>query len=135
MNKELINSMNEAELSLVTELKNEMEKLIQIMMDSFGFEEKEDTNYHADVMNMVALMEKGEAQLRPELMEDFNALFDQITMAYFEPERFYGFFDEYRDKDGVIQLEGKNIGEFYGRTMAKLSVIKADFERYMAELR
>jgi len=134
MNIDLINSMNESELTQVTELKTEMGKLIQIMMDSFGFEEKEDTNYHADVMNMVALMEKGEAQLRPELMEDFNALFDQITMAYFEPERFYGFFDEYRDRDGIIQLEGKNIGEFYGRTMAKLSAIKADFEKRMEYL-
>ena len=134
MTKELINTMTPAEREKVLGIKKDMEELIGIMMDSFGFEEKEGQDHHVRMMDSVAIMEDGEASLRPELMEDFNAVFDQITLAYFEPERFYGFFDEYRDKDGIIQLEGKTIGEFYGRTMAKLSTVKADFEKRMENL-
>ena len=134
MNIELINSMTENEREKVTALRDDLAVLIDIMMETFGFEEKDGENYHGCIMESVANMEDGEATLRPELMEDFNAVFDQITMAYFEPERFYGFYDEYRDKDGIIQLEGRNIGEFYGRTMAKLSAVKADFEARMENL-
>ena len=134
MTKELIESMTPAEREKVLAIKKDMEELIGIMMDSFGFEEKEGQDHHVRMMDSVAIMEDGEASLRPELMEDFNQVFNQITMAYFEPERFYGFFGEYRDGEGVIQLEGKDIGEFYGRTMAKLSTVKADFENRMAEL-
>ena len=68
------------------------------------------------------------------LMDDFNAVFDRITQAYFEPEKFFGFMDEYRDADGVVQLSPESISEFYGRSMALLTDVKSDFERRFAEL-
>ena len=129
-----MDSLTEQQRDLVARLKKTMAGLIDEMIDSFGFEEKEGVDHRAQIFVAVSQMEEGLATLPPEAMEPFNAVFDQITMVYFEPDRFFSFLDEYRDPEGVLQLEGKNIGEFYGRSMAALIRVKTDFEKSMAGL-
>lgn len=134
MDRALMENLTEDQRDMVTRLKKTMAELVEEMISSFGFEEKEGVDHRAQIFAAVSQMEEGLATLPAELMEPFNAVFDQITMVYFEPDRVFGFLDEYRDSDGVLQLEDKNIGAFYGRSMAALSRVKADFERRMAEL-
>ncbi len=134
MDKTLIASMSEDERRVVTALHAEMGVLIDAMVESFGFDDSGDDKHREAVMAMAGHMERAVANLRPELMDDFNAVFDRITQAYFEPEKFFGFMDEYRDADGVVQLSPESISEFYGRSMALLTDVKSDFERRFAEL-
>lgn len=134
MDKELVLSMTQSEKTAVLELKDSMDSLIDTMLTSFGFEESEGADHRASVMHMASLMQESAAKLRPELLEDFNCIFDKITMAYFEPEKFYGFMHEYRDENDVLQLDNENLGEFYGRTMAVLSQVKVDFANRFSAL-
>lgn len=134
MERELIESMTEEERAAVMTLHGEMNALIETMVDSFGFEEKEDTDYKSDIMRVAESMINTANFLRPELLSDFDDVFNKITMVYFEPDRFFEFTAEYRDAQGVIQLDEKTLSEFYGRTMAKLVVLKTEFEEKFALL-
>ncbi|MGI6027841.1 MAG: hypothetical protein ACOX81_00340 [Candidatus Heteroscillospira sp.] len=134
MDRELVAAMTPQEREKLLYLKRVLGGLIDEMIDSFGFEEKEGVDHRAHIFDAVTLMEEGVATLRPELMSDFNAIFDQITMVYFEPEKFFSFTDSYRDAQGVLQLDSANMGEFYGRSMAALSRVKEDFESRLGDL-
>ncbi|MGE4353930.1 MAG: hypothetical protein AB7D36_07595 [Oscillospiraceae bacterium] len=134
MEKERIMDMTDSEHAAVLALYGEMSRLIDMMIESFGFESQDGTDCRGEIMAVAALMKKGLAELRPELMADFNAVFDKITMVYYEPERFFGFMDDYRDSNGVIQLNGNSIGGFYGKTMACLSQVKSDFNARFADI-
>ncbi len=134
MTKELVQSLKSNERQGIVALYREMDSLMEIMIESFGFEEKEDTDYKALIMGMAQTMESAMEYIRPEFFTDFNEAFDKITMVYFEPEKFFEFMGEYRDSDGVLQLEKSNISEFYGRSMSRLAEVQTKFNEAMQPL-
>ncbi len=134
MTKEMVKSMTSREKHGIVALYREMDSLVELMISSFGFEEKEDTDYKGLIMSMAETMKSAMEYIRPEFFADFNEVFDKITMVYFEPNKFFEFMGEYRDKDGVIQLDQKNISEFYGRSMSRLADVQIKFNDAMQPL-